>query len=70
MSISSGIDRESLDIVEGAFFSGEFIKKVRLVIYPTRNKLGDIIRYYIARSYSSTAPALRNGKLTLNITYY
>lgn len=69
ISILSGIDRESLDVVSGASLSGQLAMKVKLVIRPMRNSQGDTIRYRVMPSSSTTTPTLRNGRLTPNTTY-
>ena len=70
ISILSGVDRESLDVVNGASLSGQLATKVRLVIRPTRNSQGDTIRYRMMPSSSTTTPTVRNGRLAPNTTYH
>ena len=70
ISILSGIDRESLDIVNGASLSGQLAMKVKLVTYPMRNSQGDTIRYRVTPSSFTTARTVQNGRLALNTIYY
>ena len=79
ISILSGIDRESLDVVNGASLSGQLAAKAKLVIRPMRNSQGgDTIRYRIIPSSSSSSsssssistPTARNGRLSPNTTYH
>lgn len=44
ISVLSGIDRESLDVVNGASLSGQLATKVKLVIHPMRNSQEDTTR--------------------------
>ena len=70
VSILSGIDRESLDIVNGASLSGKLATKIRLVMHPIRNNQGDTIRYRVMPSSSSTTRRVRNRKPALNTIYH
>ena len=69
ISILSGIDRESLDVVNGASLSGQLATKVKLIMRPMRNSQGDTIRYRVMPS-STTTPTVRNGRLAPNTTYH
>ena len=67
MSILSGIDRRSLDVVSGASLSGELREHVRLVIRPTSYHQGNKVRC-LAVPYSSAG--LRNKRLSRKTTYH
>lgn len=66
ISILSGIDRESLDILAGAALSGELIKDVKLVIHPVQGNQEGSIEYYVTASSTPT----RNGRMVGNIIYH
>ncbi|MCJ1228292.1 hypothetical protein MMC12_004953 [Toensbergia leucococca] len=67
ISILSGVDRGSLDILAGAALSGELVRNVKLVIHPTQENQKGTIEYYVA--LPSTAP-MRNGRLTSQTIYH
>lgn len=70
ISVLSGIDRESLDVINGASLSGQLATKVKLVMRPMRNSQGDTIRYRVMPSSSTTTPTVRNGRLAPNTIYH
>ena len=71
ISILSGIDRGSLDVINGASLSGQLMMKVKLVMRPMRNNQGDTIRYRVMPSSSSTTtPTVRNGRLAPKTIYH
>ena len=70
ISILSGIDRGSLDVLNGASLSGQLATKVKLVMRPMRNSQGDTIRYRVMPSSSTTTPTVRNGRLAPNTIYH
>ena len=70
ISILSGIDCESLDVVNGASLSGQLATKVKLIMRPMRNSQGDTIRYRVMPSSSTTTPTMRNERLAPNTTYH
>ena len=69
-SILSGIDRESLDIVNGASLLGRLATKIKLVIRPTRIHQGDAITYRVLPFLSAIKPIVRNGRLAAKIIYH
>ena len=70
ISILSGIDRESLDVINGASLSGQLTRKVKLVMRPMRNSQGDAIRYRVVPSSSTTTRTVRNGRLAPDTIYH
>ncbi|KAI4248123.1 MAG: hypothetical protein L6R40_001212 [Gallowayella cf. fulva] len=70
ISVLSGIDRESLDVVNGASLSGNLAAKVKLIMRPMRNSQGDRIRYFVMPSSSTITPTVRNGRLAPNTIYH
>ena len=70
ISVLSGIDHESLNVVKGASLSGELATKVKLLMHPTRNGHGDTIRYRVLPCPSTTTPIVRNGRLAPNTLYH
>ncbi|KAL8806100.1 MAG: hypothetical protein Q9200_005167 [Gallowayella weberi] len=69
ISVLSGIDRESLDVVNGASLSGNLAAKVKLIMRPMRNSQGDRIRYFVMPSSSAITPTMRNGRLAPKTIY-
>lgn len=67
VSILSGVDRQSLDVLAGATLSGDLTKPVKLDIYPTKNNQGGVIEYRIEES--STA-RVRRRKLIPDMIYH
>ncbi len=65
ISILSGIDRRSLDVLAGAALSGELTKRVKLVMRPVADDQKGAMVYYVTAS-SRTA----NGKLVPAIPYH
>ncbi|KAL8953586.1 MAG: hypothetical protein Q9222_000581 [Ikaeria aurantiellina] len=69
ISVLSGIDRGSLDVVNGASLSGNLAAKVKLIMRPTRNSQADRIRYFVMPS-SSITQTVQNGRLVPNTIYH
>ena len=69
ISILSGIDRESLDILSGAALSGELAKSVKLVLRTVKDDQRDAIEYHVVLPSSKEAP-LRNQKVGRNVVYH
>lgn len=67
ISILSGIDRGSLDILGGAALSGELARSVKLVMHPMQDNQKGAIEYHVA--LPSTAP-MHNGRLASKIIYH
>ena len=70
ISVLSGIDHESLNVVKGASLSGQLATKVKLLMNPTRTSHGDTVRYRVLPSSSTTTPTVRNGKLAPKTLYH
>ena len=68
VSILSGVDRTSLDILAGATLSGELRKSVKLVIQPKLEKGVARIEYHITPL--SSGMSLDNGRLSSEIVYH
>ncbi|KAL8653620.1 MAG: hypothetical protein Q9226_003772 [Calogaya cf. arnoldii] len=69
ISILSGIDRQSLDVLAGATLSGELKKTVKLVMRPVRDDQKSAIEYYVTTS-SRSAPSAPDGKLSPRTFYH
>lgn len=69
VSILSGIDRGSLDVLAGAALSGELVKSVRLVMQP-RQGSGERAVDYQCQALPSTERHMRNGRLNTNVICY
>lgn len=68
VSILSGIDRTSLELLAGATLSGRLRKRVKLVIQPRLEKGDARIEYYVAPS--SAGRSMRNGRLDSRLLYH
>ncbi|KAL8941150.1 MAG: hypothetical protein Q9216_002415 [Gyalolechia sp. 2 TL-2023] len=69
ISILSGINRDSLDILAGAALSGELVRSVRLVMRPIQDDRKGAVEYQVVLP-PSPAPPLRNEMLTPKIVYH
>ena len=67
ISILSGINRGSLDILGGAALSGELERSVKLVIHPIQDNQNGRMEYHV--SLPSAAP-MRNGRLNSKVMYH
>ena len=67
ISILSGINRGSLDILGGAALSGELERSVKLVIQPIQDNQKGIMEYHV--SLPSAAP-MRHGRLNPKVMYH
>ncbi|CAO1605979.1 hypothetical protein XANCAGTX0491_009479 [Xanthoria calcicola] len=65
ISILSGIDRRSLDVLAGAALSGELKKRVKLVMRPVANDQKGAMVYYVTAS-----SRIANGELVPAIPYH
>ena len=68
ISILSGVDRNSLDILAGATLSGRLGKSVKLVMQPTLEEGVARVEYHIAPS--STGNSMNNGRLNTGMVYH
>ncbi|KAL9602407.1 MAG: hypothetical protein Q9219_001830 [cf. Caloplaca sp. 3 TL-2023] len=69
ISILSGIDRDSLDILAGASLSGELSKRVKLIMRPFHDERTGAVEYTVASPPSPVQP-IRNEKLKHETTYH
>ncbi|KAL8786499.1 MAG: hypothetical protein Q9213_002726 [Squamulea squamosa] len=69
ISILSGIDRRSLDVLAGAALSGELAENVKLVMRPIRDNEKGAVEYYVATPSPPTS-ATQNGRLSPEIIYH
>ncbi|KAI4184291.1 MAG: hypothetical protein L6R41_004841 [Letrouitia leprolyta] len=69
ISILSGIDRDSLDILAGAALSGELVKRVKLVMRPIQDDRKGTVEYHVVPP-PSPAPQMRNEVLAPKIVYH
>lgn len=69
ISILSGIDRDSLDVLAGAALSGELVRKVKLVMRPIQDDQKGTVEYHVVPP-PSPAPQVRNEILTPKIVYH
>ncbi|KAL8769056.1 MAG: hypothetical protein Q9209_004842 [Squamulea sp. 1 TL-2023] len=69
ISILSGIDRRSLDVLAGAALSGELAQSVKLVMRLIRDNEKGAVEYYVAVPSPSTS-ATQNGRLSPDIIYH
>ena len=68
ISILSGVERGSLDILAGAALSGELKRAVRLVMRPVQDRKKDTVEYRFA--IAPQTDHLRNGKLDSRVVYH
>ncbi|KAM0802951.1 hypothetical protein BDR22DRAFT_74889 [Usnea florida] len=68
ISILSGVERGSLDILAGAALSGELKRAVRLVMRPVQDTKKDTVEYRFA--IAPQTDHLRNGKLDSRVVYH
>ena len=69
VSILSGVDRGSLDILSGAALSGKLTKRVRWVIQSKRDGGKGVIEYHCAELLPTEAHT-PNGKVDPKLSYH
>lgn len=70
ISILSGVDRGSLDVLAGAALSGKLARSVKLVVQPREDSKGNGAVEYRCQSESSTGRHLRSGRLNPRTIYH
>lgn len=70
ISILSGVDRGSLDVLAGAALSGKLARSVKLVVQPREDSEGNGTVEYRCQSEFSTGRHLRSGRLNPRTIYH